>query len=146
LHFFLAKLLMRQSGDERLIEYHLQRSFISGDTNHEAQLLYGRQLYILGRHEDAKKVFQQLQRAKVPFDVRMAPAYPLPSSMSGRVRRAEATYWLVEREGLGDWVLAHKRNIASATAQKMGVGARVSFKIAFNFAGAIATDVRLVAS
>jgi tetratricopeptide (TPR) repeat protein len=146
LHFFLAKLLMRQAGDEHLIEYHLQRSFISGDSNHEAQLLYGRQLYILGRHEDAKKVFQQLQRARVPFDVRMAPAYPLQSSMSGRVRRAEATYWLVEREGLGDWVLAHKRNIASATAQKMGIGARVSFKIAFNFAGAIATDVRLIAS
>ena len=145
LHFFLAKLLLRHSpADGQTIEYHLQRSFMPGDNNHEAQLLYGRQLYVHGNRKDASKIFKQLERARVPFDVRMAPSHPLPDRAFGRVRQPEATYCFIERDGDADWVFAHKRNLDADLLPRLNVGVRVSFTISFNFAGPIATELQLV--
>ena len=52
LHFAYSRVLLAgdaPSGDELL--YHLQRSFTPGDSNYDAQLLYGRQLFIRHRQK-----------------------------------------------------------------------------------------------
>ena len=45
--------------DHTLIEYHLRRSFTPGDKNYEAQLLYARQLYILGDLPGSRNIFKK---------------------------------------------------------------------------------------
>jgi len=49
LHYTYVKLLMFDStmaGEE--VSYHLQRAFTKGDKNYDAQILYGRQLFLNG--------------------------------------------------------------------------------------------------
>ena len=64
-----------QATDE--VEYHLQRSFSSGDSNYHAQLLYARQLYVRGDVNGAKERFRTLAAAKVGPDIRSRMRYPL---------------------------------------------------------------------
>lgn len=145
LHLWLAKLIMRHfSEDAQVIEYHLKRSFIPEDSNYEAQLLYGRQLYSNGKIDDATKVFTQLKSARVPYSVRKTPSNPLPDRSTGRVRRVEATYCRFERDGSGDWIFADRRHVDPDLRARLQVGVRVSFSISFNFMGPIATEVYVV--
>lgn len=49
LHYTLSKFLLKHDPQaSEQIAYHLQRSFTSGDSNCDAQLLYGRHLYLAG--------------------------------------------------------------------------------------------------
>ena len=142
LHYALAKFLMRhdpQATEE--IEYHLQRSFTSGDANYDAQLLYARQLYVKGEINGAKERFRTLAAAKVGPDTRSRMRYPLEGWFSGRVERLEATYCFVTRDGIGDWIFAHRSEVDAALWTTLGVGSRVRFHIAFTMRGPAAADL-----
>ena len=67
LHYAYAKLLLSsEDPDNQIVLHHLQRSFTFGDGNYDAQLLYGRQLFIAGDRDGSRKAFDQLRNAKVP--------------------------------------------------------------------------------
>ena len=142
LHYALAKFLMRheqQVADQ--IEYHLQRSFTHGDANYDAQLLYARQLYAKGDIGGAKERFRSLAAAKVGPDIRDRMRYPLEGWFSGRVERLEATYCFVARDGIGDWVFAHRSEVDAATWKRLRMGSRVRFQIAFTMKGQAAQNL-----
>ena len=142
LHYTFAKLLMRHdlpAADQ--IEYHLQRSFTRGDTNYDAQLLYARQLYVKGDVNGAKERFRTLAAAKVGPDIRSKMRYPLDGWFGGRVVRLEATYCFVTRDGIGDWVFAHRSQADTALWTTLGVGCRVRFHITFTMKGPAAADL-----
>ena len=66
LHYHFAKhLLDFECANGEMIAYHLQRAFSPGDTNYDAQLLYGRQLYINGDRDGSKQVFSRLKEARL---------------------------------------------------------------------------------
>jgi cold shock CspA family protein/tetratricopeptide (TPR) repeat protein len=142
LHYTLAKFLMRhepQAADQ--IEYHLQRSFTTGDANYDAQLLYARQLYARGDVDGAKQRFRLLASAKVGPDVRDRMRYPLEGWFSGGVVRLEATYGFVARDGIGDWVFMHRSEVNAGDWTTLRMGSRVRFQIAFTMKGQTAKNL-----
>jgi Flp pilus assembly protein TadD len=145
LHYALAKHLLAHAAQEvNAIEYHLQHSFSEGDRHYDAQLLYARQLYMKGDVNEARRRFKQLSEAAVPPAVRDKIQYPLIGEFHGGVVRPEATYCFIVRDGLADWVFAHRREVRAPWAE-IRTGTRVVFQIGFTMKGAAATSVRLEA-
>ncbi len=144
LHYAYANFLRTTNSpkDEELL-YHLQRSFTPGDTNYDAQLLYGRQLFISGDLNGAKKVFEQLGKAKVGPELRSKLLYPIDKTYRGTVSRLEATYFFIARDGHNDWIFCNRSNVDEVLWKQLVNGSRVAFRIGFNFRGAGAHDVRL---
>lgn len=146
LHYAYAKLLLElrnASGD--LLAHHLQRAFTPGDTNYDAQLLYGRQLFINGDREGSKAVFLRLSTAKVGSEQRDTLLYPLEQVFRGHIVRIEASYCFLARDGLNDRIYAHRNNIKDDVWESFIVGTRVSFRIAFSLRSPNAYDVEFEA-
>lgn len=144
LHYAFAKLLMEMgtaSGDQ--LAYYLQRAFTPGDTNFDAQLRYARQLFINGDQASSKAVFQQLGRARVGSEFRDKLLYPLEQMFRGQVVRMEGSYCFIARDGLNDWIYAHRDNIEDDVWKTLVVGTRVSFRIAFTLRSPNAYQVGL---
>jgi len=143
LHFEYAKLLMTMtgiSGDD--LAYHLKRSFVPGDANYLAQMLYGRQLFINGSLEDSRAIFRAMEGAHVGADLRDGLLYPLDQVFRGSLVRLEASYCFIARDGLRDWIFAHRRDIDDSLWRRLSPGSRVILKIGFSMRGARAFDVR----
>jgi Flp pilus assembly protein TadD/cold shock CspA family protein len=144
LRYLLAKLLLdTNSGTPQELEYHLARSFTQGDNNYDAQLLYGRQLYVNGNREESKKLFDRLAKAHVPSHVKNAPLYPLTSVSRGRIIRLEATYGFIAVDGSGEWLHVHQVSVSELTWEDLTRGVRVKFRIAFTMLGPTAIEVKI---
>jgi tetratricopeptide (TPR) repeat protein len=143
LHYAYSKMLIeRGEAKTETVLYHLQRSFLPGDSNFDAQLLFGRQLFISGDFEKSKQIFGQLKTARASPQVRFALYYPLDQEYRGEVTRMEATYCFIARDGVSDWIYAYRDNVGKLW-RSLDRRTRVLFKIAFNFAGPSAFDVQL---
>lgn len=144
LHFAFAKLLMQSpgtTGDELI--YHLKRSFTDGDSNHDAQLLYARQLFIKGDLEASRQVFDKLSKAPLPHQFRTRLLYPLENErFTGRIWRIEASYGFIIRDGLGDLIFLHISNVPPGFWKNLAGGDQVEFSLAFTFRGASAFDLQ----
>jgi len=144
LHYAYAKLLMFTKADtpETLL-YHLQRSFREGDSNYDAQVLYGRQLFLMNDSDGSRKVFAKLSEARLGPTHRNKLLYPIEGQLfQGQVAKREAGYCFIARDGAGDWIYAHASNMDENTWQKLSIGSRVEFKIAFSIRGVKAFAVR----
>ncbi|MFZ5861746.1 MAG: SIR2 family protein [Nitrospirota bacterium] len=145
LHYAYARLLIAKGGAaHEVLVYHLRRSFTDGDNNYDAQLLYGRQLFLNGEVDESKEVFRRLGNARINPDVRDKLLYPMDQSFTGQVARLEATYCFIARDGLNDWIYAHCNNIDESAWKMLTRGTRVSFKIGFTMRGPNAFDVSLL--
>jgi hypothetical protein len=140
LQYAYARLLMEIGANAGDILYHLQRSFTTGDSNYEAQLLYGRQLYLMGKIEESKAVFKVLKTVPASSATKFKLAFPLSDQYRGEIARMETTYCFIVRDGIGDWVYAYRQNVGAAWAG-LGPKSRVQFRIAFSFGGTSAFDV-----
>ena len=143
LHYAFSKLLIAEKIPSDVLIYHLKRSFTEGDSNYDAQLLYGRQLFISGDLEVGKQVFRRLGDAKVSHEVRMEMLYPLEQTFSGSIAKVEATYLFIVRDGMNDWIHAHMSNINDDIWERLSIGVRVTFRIAFTMKGPSAFDVTI---
>lgn len=136
LHYAYAKLLLADGGtSNEVLLYHLQRSFSPGDSNFDAQLLYARQLFVAGDLEKSKKVFLHLRDASLGAELKTKLLYPLDSVFRGEITRVEASYCFVARDGLGDWIYAHRNDVGELPWRDINLRLRVVFRIAFNFKG-----------
>lgn len=124
--------------DHREIEFIEVRE---GDVNYDAQLLYARQLYVAGDVEGAKQRFRALSTAKVAPQVKGRMRYPLDAWFSGRIARLEATYGFVVRDGIGDWVFAHRSEVRTELWTTLRTGSRVRFQVAFTMKGPSARNL-----
>jgi tetratricopeptide (TPR) repeat protein len=153
LQFELASSLMeaapnadQTNADEIL--YHLQRSFSPGDRNYQAQFLFARQLCIVGRYDDATAIFARLREVKVSFQQKVeARAYLRDAD--GRNLRFEGTlitlkpsFGFVKSDRLKLSAYFEVREAAMSSSD-VSIGASVSFDLAFNLRGPVATEVRL---
>jgi tetratricopeptide (TPR) repeat protein len=145
LHYAFSKLLVLDQGVmPDVLLYHLKRSFTEGDSNYDAQLLYGRQLFINGELDIWKQVFRRLGDASVSHEVRTELSYPLELTFNGSVVNLEATYCFIARDGLSDRIYAHRNNITDQVWKSLMPGSRVTFRMAFTMKGPGAFDVNLV--
>ena len=147
LHYHFARYLMRHGSDNKendeIVKYHLQHSFTGGDRNFDAQLLYGRQLYVTGNIDESKRVFGRLKDVRVSPDVKMALLYPLDDTFRGAVSRIEGNYIFVNRDGSSDWIYVHRDYIDDKVWEMLAIGTRCTYKIAFNFHGPGGRDLQL---
>jgi len=114
-----------------------------GDSNYDAQLLFGRQLFLSGDFSASADVFKKLKKAQVGFEVRDALHYELEEEFCGSVERMEANYILIRRDKAADIIRAQKKIIEDACWKTLSVSARVRFKIAFNFHGPSACAIKI---
>ena len=140
LHHAYAKLLISTGSANDKILYHLQRSFAPGDSNYDAQVLYGRQLYLSGDLEAARKLFKVLKVAPTSPDVKYRILYPVEGTFAGEIARMEATYCFIARDGVGDWVYGHRDNVGYGWAA-LEYRKRVRFRLGFAFGGPSAFDL-----
>ncbi len=148
IHFGYAKLLLELEGDGAKAEYHLRRSFTKGDRNFEAQFWYGRQVYISGKIDEAKELYQVLGDAPVDPRVKRMVRGTVTANgtevrSTGRIERLESSYALVSRDGPGDWVFLHISNATKQLWSELRVGVRLSFALGFTFKGAAVTRPKL---
>lgn len=146
LHYAYARLLMRTTADDgENILYHLQRAFTDGDNNYEAQLLYGRQLFINGRLEESRRFFRRLSTARVAPEFKNKLLHPIDGrKFEGRMMRPQGSYAFITRDGPGDLVFVHARNVPEETWNLLTMGTRVRFSIAFSLGGANACEIEVV--
>ncbi|HEX8237237.1 MAG TPA: SIR2 family protein [Abditibacteriaceae bacterium] len=145
LHYAYAKLLIRNNeGTTDSLLHHLARSFSQGDDNYDAQLLYGRELFVANRRDEYKAVFKQLSLALVDPETKTRLLYPLKQIFAGTVTKIEAYYCFIAADGISDWIYANRNDIHRSTWADLTVGTRVTLRIAFNMKGPGANDVRTV--
>jgi tetratricopeptide (TPR) repeat protein len=145
LHFAYAKLISemgKATGEE--IAYHLERSFTAGDSNYDAQIRYGRQLFLNDDLIASKKSFDQLKNIRAPAEVRNRLLYPLPDLFQGKIVKIESSYVFIARDGLADWIYCHISNVDDTAWNQLTFGTRVSFKISFGIRGANAHSVAII--
>jgi cold shock CspA family protein len=145
LHYALAKLIVKSGANEDGLLYHLQRSFSEGDSNYDAQVLYGRQLYLNKDFENSRQVFRRLSQAKIGVQYRNKLLYKIDGQkFTGKVSKLEASYCFITRDGAGDWVYSHVTTVDESTWKSLVVGTRVEFGVGFNVRGATAFDIQVV--
>lgn len=147
-HYSLARLLMDSGGDAIRIERQLRSSFTEGDHNYEAQFFYARQLYVNGKIDDALSRFDGLARRSRDPRLKSHAVHPWVENneskkFRGTVDRVEASYLLVKRDVEGDTLIAPKRANSRVDLARFGRGDRVTFEIAFNYRGPVATSVEM---
>lgn len=142
LHYAYAKMhLADPSADPNDLLYHLKRSFSPGDSNYDAQLLYGRQLFLDGNIDECKSIFEALKSAKMNPDAKSRLRYPLAQVFQGSISRMEYSYVWIRRDGVGDFVFGHRDNIGDDVWNKLDRDRRVRFRIGFNMWGPSACEV-----
>jgi cold shock CspA family protein/tetratricopeptide (TPR) repeat protein len=146
LHYTYARLLVEtRPEDGEDIAYHLQRSFTEGDNNYEAQLLFGRQLFLNGRLEDSRKVFRRLAGARVALETKNRLLRPINGRrFEGRMSRPQGSFAFITRDGPADSIYVHATNVPEDIWEILTVGMRVRFSIAFSLRGANAFDLEIV--
>ncbi len=145
LHFAYGKLLMAHdvgTNDDRV--FHFRHSFTPGDGNYEAQLLYGRHLFIAGRFEEARDTFSALKKVRLPNTVKRRHTYPLAEQFTGVVERSEAWYCVIRREGDGASVQFDEDDSGGVEWREISRHTRVRFRIAFTMYGPEAFDVVII--
>ena len=146
-HFNYARALMEQpNSDEHEIEYHLRRGFTEGDSNLEAQFWYARELYITGDIEAARIRFQGLKRQSINPQTKRRVRGGMCDGQgqlrfTGAIDRLESDYGFLNRDGTGDRIFFHRRNVDESVWESLGWRSRVSFSIGFNFWGPTAVDL-----
>ena len=146
-HFNYARALMEQpNSDEHDVEYHLRRGFTEGDSNLEAQFWFARQLYVNGDIEAARIRFEGLKRLSMnPQTKRRVRGVMCDGQgqlrFTGGVDRVEYDYGFVHRDGTGDRIFFHRKNIDDSVGEALAWRSRVSFSIGFNFWGPTAVDL-----
>ena len=144
LHYRFAKHLLNfASASADLIEYHLQRAFAPGDRNYDAQLLFGRQLYVKGDRDLSKTTFAELKKVRVSPQQRESLLYPLDGIYRGSLVRIEGNYAYINKDRSNEWVYVHRRDIPDDVWKLLVIGTRLLYKVAFNFHGPAAFDLKL---
>jgi tetratricopeptide (TPR) repeat protein len=141
LNYMYSKLLLETDGSAEELIYHLRRSFVSGDNNHDAQLLYARQQFISGLRTESKKLFSELGSARISAEARDRILYPLDQTFNGHVTRLEAVYCFIARDGINDWIFATRTSVGEQLWKSLAIGFRLSFRIGFTFKGARAFGI-----
>ncbi|HEY5536170.1 MAG TPA: SIR2 family protein [Ignavibacteria bacterium] len=145
-HYFYSKILIElQESDNELILYHLKRAFTPGDNNYDAQILYARQLYIMGKdYHEMKSLFNNLEKARLAYEDKIKKLYLLKDEFIGQVNRIGSNYCIIQRDGIGDTILAKAEDFEDNVFNQITFNSRVHFKIAFNFKGPIAFEIKII--
>ena len=98
LHFLYAKLLNDHAlGQAEEISHHLKKSFGPGDRKLEPRLLYGRQLFLMGKIEESEEVFNELRSQRMSPESRTKLRFKSPEIFTGQIMYMDVHYFIVSR-------------------------------------------------
>jgi tetratricopeptide (TPR) repeat protein len=156
LHFDIALALMDtrpnadQTGADDVL-YHLQRSFVPGDRNYQAQFFFARELCIVGKYEEAKPLFAKLSEARLPYQQKTKVGYYLngpdgqPLRLGGSVLFLKSSYGFIHchHPTLNAYFDAED---IDGGAEDIDAGTAVSFEVGFNLKGPVARSIKRLSS
>lgn len=145
LHYAYGEFLMRNKiGSNVDLEYHYRLAYAPGDNNYKAQLLHGRQLFIMENFDASRDVFKQLSRAKLPPYAKSEHMYPLEEDYTGTIDQVEAYYCDIRCDGAGGVVRLDFGDLENGIDRgDFAKYMKVNFKITFSMFGPRAFDVRI---
>ena len=146
--------ILRLAGeaDADTLSYYFERSFSPGDRNFEGQFWFARYAFESKERrlrEKSGETFRYLRSADLPHDVRMNVRDRLREDghegvFQGVIERLEETYGSVRRDGAGDLMFIHRREVGEDVWSLLSLGERVCFAIGFAFSGPIAVSLDLL--
>ena len=151
LHFSYAMMRRQASRDDAdSMVHHLRHSFVPGDEKYHAQFWYGCYLYMKDTVESvgqSRVTFRSIWSARLPYRTRTRIRAHFTTSdgsnvsFTGVLRRREATYGWVVRDGVGDQVMIREQYLEGDIWSKLEEGAYVRFDIGFCFGGPVAVNL-----
>jgi hypothetical protein len=145
IHYAYGEFLLRNHiGKDADLAYHFRHAYTPGDSNYRAQLLHGRQHFLMAQFEDSKGLFRWLSRAKLPPEVKAQHMYPLEKDFTGTIDQVEAYYCDIRCDGAGGMVRFDFDDLNEGVERgDLARYMKVSFKIAFSMLGPRAFDLRI---
>ena len=151
LHFDYAMALIKAHPDadqtnSDSILFHLSRSYSPGDKNYWAYFWHARQLYIAGRHDEARTKFDTLKHSRIPYDLKNSVGHPIkgpdgvPKIFNGVVFSRTHSYGFVRADEADQTAYIPARDI-EAMSTKLEEQDRVSFEIFFSSRGAVVRNL-----
>lgn len=144
MHYRLGRLLEKDPESNRdEVRYHFREAFTRGDSRFEAQFWYARAEYLFGEVAVASDIFRGLASAGVPSRQKWAARGKVAGRrFAGSVDRTESSFGFIRKDGDGARVYMRPDDCESAIWLTLTRHTRVSFDLAFNFAGPIAISIR----
>ncbi|GAA5513092.1 hypothetical protein Dcar01_01818 [Deinococcus carri] len=150
LHFQYGLMLHEQNAapPERIL-HHFGLAFTPGDRNHEAQFWFARYAFEYGNPEqrqEALEVFNQLRYGTVGHNERFrvkdySKEDGQPRRFTGVVGARRFKDGGIRRDGAGDLIYMHSRELPDEVWGLLERGRRVEFSLGFNYGGPIAAQV-----
>jgi len=145
LHQAYGEFLLNHSlGSDIDLAYHLRHAYTVGDNNYKAQLLHARQLFIMGRFDDAGDLFKSLRKARLPFEIKKERIFPIDKDFTGTIDQVEAFFCNVRCDGAGGTVRLEYEDLSEDIERRdLARYMKITFKIAFTMNGPRAFACRL---
>ena len=145
LHYAYGEFLFRNRlGKDMDLAYHFRHAYTPGDNNYKAQLLHGRQLFVMGDFEGSREVFEQLRKAKLPPNIKREHMHPIDKDYAGTIDQVEAYYCDIRCDGAGGIVRLDFEDLENGVDRgDFAKYMRVTFRIAFSMYGPRAFDLRI---
>jgi tetratricopeptide (TPR) repeat protein len=127
--------------------YHLRRSFAPGDRNYQAQFWYARQLTIMGKYEDARILFRDLNEGRIPFREKTQRRAPVKGGdgknieYTGVISNLRDTFGFVRCDALKLDAFFVFENLDQGYLEILQIGDAVRFNLTFTLRGPTATNI-----
>lgn len=152
LHFSYA-LLLRESKQDPVdtMLHHLRRSFSPGDKNYYAQFWYAAYLFMkddVQSLQESRALFRTLWAAPLGHELRSKvrgtfdDAAGHPRVFTGTLSRKDVAFGWLSRDGHGDRIYVREEQLPEDSWDLLYERQTVQFQIGFNFAGALALEVK----
>lgn len=121
--------------------YYLRKAFVQGDTNYEAQFYFAAAACVAGSWDEAKPIFASLRKSAVHDSTKRQVRLRTRLEHHGTVTRLLGSGFLVRDDKVG--FEAYVSDFEISAYQRVRLGARIQFHLAFNFLGPVGVDVRM---
>ncbi len=140
LNYRFALFLDGHGGSIADIAYFLKRSFSPGDRNYDAQIRYGRALFLKGDYEEARKEFASLRNNKNAPYVFGQKLYDAGVAFTGSVTALRHSHVFVTETKSQQSIFVPRDNVKAEHWRQLTEGSKVKLRIAFNARGPIGFD------
>ncbi|HDM8047429.1 SIR2 family protein [Vibrio fluvialis] len=144
-HAKLAKIYSTSSQfiDKDKAEYHWQRSFTDGDSNTINKVWYSRQLYLNNKYDEYRNQIEKMRSIRLPPKTKNAIRGVLYDGdnlvhLVGRVKKAEASYLLIETPGYKGIHFMHISNCPDHKWEDFSAGSEICYNLGFTVSGTAA--------
>ena len=132
LHFLYAKLLNDHAlGQAEEISHHLKKSFGPGDRKLEPRLLYGRQLFLMGKIDESEEVFSELRIQRMSPESRTKLRFKSTDLLDGVITYLDFNYFIIRRTGDSASIYCSRDDLSRSEWDSVAKDCRIRFKAAF---------------